>query len=94
MQWVIGLAILIGNGALEKGVELVICAEPGRTCCVSYTLPNFGDRAGKPLKTGELKFLVTDTAVTDAPEDAGGRIRFGRLRKLDASSRLPRKNNV
>ncbi len=71
MQWVNGLPILIGDGALEEGVETAICAEPGQTCCVSYTLPNFDDRAGEPLKTGELRFLVTDTAAADdaSPQD-------------------------
>ena len=70
MQWVSGLPIVIGDEPLSQSVETVICAEPGQTCCVSFTLPNFSDRDSEPLKTGELRFLVTDTAVPRDTDNA------------------------
>ena len=70
MGWVSGLPLLIGDESLEQDVETVICAEPGQTCCVNYTLPNFTDTDGEPLKTGELKFLVTDTAASGDAKNA------------------------
>ena len=63
MEWVNGLPLLIGDESLEQDVETVICAEPGQSCCVSFTLPNFADSEGEPLKTGELKFFVTEQEV-------------------------------
>ena len=70
MQQVSGLPILISDASLEEGVEAVICAEPGQTCCIGFALPKFVDPDGELLKSGELRFLVTDTAVTCESEDA------------------------
>ena len=63
MEWVNGLPLLIGDESLGQNVETVICAEPGKTCSVRFTLPNFADEAGEPLMTGELSFVVADTAA-------------------------------
>ncbi len=53
-----GLPISIGEVSHDQDVETAICATPGQSCRVSFTLPNFAEPHGEPLKTGELKFVV------------------------------------
>jgi hypothetical protein len=77
-RWVNGLPIQVENGPKDEDVETVICAKPGETCRVSFTLPNFAAPGGKPLNTGEIKFQVAETAappqVSIPSADMQGRI--------------------
>ncbi len=64
-----GLPIVLGDVPRAAGVETVIRAQPGQSCRVRFTVPNYGEPKSEPLQTGEIQFTLANRAEL-APKDS------------------------